>query len=190
MPPLLKFVHRIATSRYLILMAALWLVFTAVIMPMAQAEIERMASGPSIPDLRFFYTPDQLYGIFDGLTPAARRMYILAELSADICYPLVRELFFSLLLVVLLCPLASARPALRRLALWPFVTLVLDLLENAVLVALVLYYPLKMNQLALLAASLTTLKWAASGITLLLLLSATAFRLWHWAAKPGSPETT
>lgn len=190
MPPLLQFVHRIAAPRYLLLLTGLWLTFTALIMPMAQAEIERMANGPSIPDLRFYYTPEQLYGLFDGLTPAARRMYVLAELSADVCYPLVRELFFSALLLVLLRPLPVARTVLRYLPLWPFVTLVLDLTENALLVVLTSYYPLKMNQLALIAGCLTTLKWFASAVTLLALLVAAGLRLRFLKTKPPSPETT
>ncbi len=176
MTTLLHLLHHAATLRNTLLAGALWIVFTAGIMPQAQAEIERAASGPSIPDLRFSYTPAVLYDLLDGMGPSGRRMYLMAELSADVFYPIVRELFFALLLLHLQRRISGGFFALPWLPLWPLVTLALDFFENAALVVITQNYPLKMNGLAQFASVMTTLKWCASGLTVAALL----FSLTGW----------
>lgn len=173
MQRLLHLLQRAATLRNTLLAAGLWLAFTAVIMPLAQLEIERAAPGPSIPDLRFSYTPAALYELLDGLAPSGRRMYQLAELTADVFYPLAREIFFALLLVRLQRRITGGGFYLPWLPLWPLVTLLLDFLENVALTTITQQYPAKMNTLAQIASTLTTLKWCATGVTVLAILFST-----------------
>lgn len=167
MSVLLPRLRHAATLRNTLLAAVIWLAFAAGVMPLAQAEIERTAPGPSILDLRFAYSPAEAYATLDGLGHAGRRMYALAEATADVFYPLATAFFFALLLARL--QRRTHRPA--WLPLWPFVTLLIDFLENTALITLLLNYPQKMTALAQLASALTTLKWVSVGVTVVAILA-------------------
>ena len=167
MENILHRIHQAATPRNIWLSLTVLLVFALGIMPLAQTEIERNAPHGSIPDLHFSYSPTQLYDIFDGLGPAGRRMYALAEITADVFYPFAMAIFWALLFA----RLQRRSPDPAWLPLLPFATLLFDFLENAALLALLQRYPSEMNGLAQFASACTTLKWCSAGATMLTALT-------------------
>jgi hypothetical protein len=159
-----------ATRRNVLVFVALELLMTAVVLPLAQARIQALSGGVGQLDLRFSYSPAEVYAALVAYGPAGRDFYVRVDLTADMAYPIIYSLFFSLTITYFLRRQGAVRPVLLRLALVPFAAMIADYLENACLVALLLSYPARIDTLAQVSSLFTSIKWVLAAVSLALLI--------------------
>jgi hypothetical protein len=141
----------------------------AVIFPWA-AQTMGSAGVPFRPlDLRLSYSADEAYTVISSMTPEARWLYWVVELSVDMVYPLVYGLFFFLLVRRLIADSAPPR-WLQRAAFIPFAAMIFDWLENVGIVAMIAHFPDRVEKVAPLSSAMTSLKWVCLALTLALLV--------------------
>jgi hypothetical protein len=166
--------RRGATGRNILILLVLFLLFNMVLLPMAGARIESLSGGIGPLDLRFTYSPAEAYSALAAYGRAGRLFYLIIELTADLVYPIIYTLFFSLALTFLFQRgLPPAHP-LQRAGLVPLAGLLFDLLENAGLALLLLVYPQELPAVAAVTAIFTLVKWLLALTTLLLMLAGIA----------------
>jgi hypothetical protein len=165
METILKILRRYATVRNTSLAAVLFLALAMGVMLMAEAEIKHISTGAiRILDLQFGYSTATVYGILDNMGAAGRQMYLLAEWTADVIYPIVSLVFFAFLLTRLRS--LNGLTQMPFLPLLPFATWAFDLLENIGLTVILINYPNQMPTIVAISSILTLLKWAAAFTTM------------------------
>lgn len=166
---------RISSPALLIALMLCYLLVVFVLFPAMASEAAR-GTGPL--DLLFHYSPDRAYAMIEAYGPQGRSAYRLSALTADVVYPVVYSLMFSVWLTLLLRPRAPGRCLLQIL---PFTVLIADLLENSGIVAMLTLYPARHDGLAMATSLMTSVKWSLAalmiGATVVFTLRAAASRL-------------
>ena len=130
------------------------------VMPLAAGILAFAANNHVSPlDLMFFYTPAQAFAMLDKYGEAGRSIYLKIELTADILYPIVYTLFFSLLISWLFQRAFKPGHNLRRWNVMPVGAWVFDLLENVGIVSMLAEYPSQPVLLAWATMIAGSLKW-------------------------------
>ncbi len=155
----LERLHSWATRRNILLLLAVFLVINAGILPILGARLETLSGGVGPLDLRPAYSPAEAYTSLAAYGDAGRRLYLTIELTIDLLYPLVYGLFFALTIVFCLRQALPAEHVLQRAALLPLVGMLADFVENAGIAWLLLNYPNRLDGLAALTSTVTTIKW-------------------------------
>lgn len=161
-------------GRMLLALFGAIVLINAVVFPTVS---RRMGSGGATfrpLDLRLSYSADDAYAVIGALTPDARRLYAIVELSIDMIYPVVYAFFFFVLVRWLLGKIPAQPKWLERAALVPFAAMLFDWLENIGIVAMIARFPDRPGALAPLSSAMTTLKWVCFGLMLALVLYAAA----------------
>jgi hypothetical protein len=159
---------------------ALFLLFNAVLLPMAGTRLETYSGGTGPLDQRVWgYSVDEAYRALSTYTFDGRLFYFLVELTLDTVAALVTVLFFALALSYIVQRALPAQHALQRLPLIALPGAAFDLLENAGLIILLLTYPQRLPAVAAVSGPMTLLKWLSAFVTMavtLIGLAALAFR--------------
>jgi len=153
-----------------LVLLALDVFFNAVVLPRQMAQMQAASGGTGPIDLRFFYTPTQVYAMIDAYGAVGRADYRFFELTGDILYPIVYTLLFSLAMTWLFQRGLAKASRLQRLNVVPFGAWLFDLLENLAIVTMLSIYPSQPAPLAWLATTFTMLKWLFAAVTIFLLL--------------------
>lgn len=144
--------------------------FMGLILPGAEARIKNASNGTGPIDLQFFYTPEKVYGMVASYGEAGRAFYRNFELTADILYPIVYTLFFSLFITWLFQRGFATESKMQRLNVVPFGAWLFDLLENLGIVGMLSVYPSTPAFLAWVTAIFTLIKWLFAIASLLLVV--------------------
>jgi hypothetical protein len=99
----------------------------------------RFSGGLPILDMRYSYTPDEAYQLFDALGTSGREAYIQLLWTVDVLIPCLAMLFLWS---------AFSRGAFKRLRFLALIGGVADYLENITITALLMLYPEHWNGLA------------------------------------------
>ena len=162
---------------------AIFLLFTATVLPGQSARSEARMGGGRQPDSSFFYSAGDLYGMAEAFGPAGRQAYIQARFTFDLVWPLVYAFF----LVTSVSWLAGKafRPGSpwRRLNLVPVLGIIFDYLENIAASLVMARYPAHTPVVDILAPVFTSVKWVFVGGSFLVLLAVAAAAAWRWAAR-------
>lgn len=165
---ILNFFWQKSSTRLLLAVLFIYLLFAALVMPYGAAKIaERSGHSVEIFDLKFCYTKDDAAKILSAYNPAARNTAIIFSLVADTLYPIV----YTLLFIVANCWLfkkLKGQPDLRLLLL-PLIIMCVDLCENLSIVRLMNNYPNLTYNMVKTASLFTSLKWTFVGIQFLFL---------------------
>ena len=102
-------------------------------------------------DLKFAYTPNTAYKLIDNYSDSFRYRYILNELSLDLIYPIIYSTLLSWLIIFLFKS--------QKLAIYPYIIMLVDYLENIGVVILLYKYPQKFIAIAWITSFFSTLKW-------------------------------
>jgi hypothetical protein len=169
----LSTVLRRASRGWVALLAlAVFLLFSALVLPRQAATAGPAAEEAGSPDLSLYYAPRALYRMAEAYGPDGRQAYIRARFTFDIAWPLVYTFF----LVTAISWLASRAfpPAspwqLANLA--PLGAALFDLLENLSTSLVMWRYPARTPGVDALAPFFTLAKWTFVGASFLLLLAA------------------
>lgn len=144
--------------------------FNAVVMPGQQAKIAAGSGGTAPIDLQIFYTPEKVYGMIASYSAEVRASYRIFELTADILYPIVYTLFFSLAITWLFQRGFASNSNMHKYNVVPFGAWLFDLFENLGIVTMLSVYPSTPALLAWVSTIFTLFKWLFVAPTALLLL--------------------
>jgi len=160
---LLQVSGRLARPRPLLVLLVLYFFFALVVMPAS------MHGGGESLDVRFWYTPQDVYRILGSVDAPTRMASVRGHLTADLFYPLLYGSLLGALLSALVRALGGARTPFSLLPLLPWGAVFADLLENLSVVVLSLSYPARLDWLARFSAFCTAAKWSGVAISLLLI---------------------
>lgn len=137
-------------------------------------------SGDKVPlDLLFYYTPETAYSMIESYGEEGRAAYRLFELTTDLAWPVVYTLTLSLVISWLFQGRSGPAPKARILNLLPFGAWLFDLLENALIVAMLSVYPERPAMLAWAASAFTMAKWIFASASFLVLLAGVIYKWSH-----------
>lgn len=102
-------------------------------------------------DLQFAYTPLEAYQLIENYGEVVRKSYIIGELTIDLIYQIVYSSLLSFIIFFIY--------KRQRIALFPFLILITDYLENIGIVTLLYNYPQKLIIVAWITSFFSTLKW-------------------------------
>ena len=128
----------------------------------------KASGGLSLLDTRVWYTPTEAYQLFDALGAAGRNDNRLFYLTFDVIIPLSYSL--------LLCS-AISRGAMYRFRGLGLLGGFFDYLENISIVILLSRYPERLGNLVTIAACFTLLKFAFSGVAIVIAILGLIIRL-------------
>lgn len=125
-------------------------------------------------DVQFGYRPSEAVAQISQYGEAARKFYILIELTADLFFPLVYATLFSLILALILKAGLTQSQPYHHLALLPILMMSADYLENITIVLMLAFFPaLSIPAIAWIASVASFLKWMWGGFSVLALLIST-----------------
>jgi hypothetical protein len=131
--------------------------------------LKSLAGGLPILDTRIFYSPADVYRLFDAFGPIGRQAYLTEIWTLDVCVPLLFSFFLWALL---------GRGTFRKFRFVAFAAGGMDYLENILISCLLIHYP----------AHLDSLVWTAACATLTKQMLYYGFLVWGLtglALKPG-----
>jgi hypothetical protein len=164
-----------ATSRNLVLGGLLWLSSVAGLIAL-QVQVVSLSGGLTVPDVVPFYGSHQLFDLLERYGEAGRRAFLRFALY-DVFYPFVAYGFALLLIASLARPFAMVRVRWAYLALLPLAGLVVEILEQAGFVVILLLFPGRLPALGWALAALSSAKLLLLGGLLLALLALATARV-------------
>ncbi|NBD35726.1 MAG: hypothetical protein GVY30_06970, partial [Chloroflexi bacterium] len=87
--------RNISTGWIALAALAIFLLFTALVLPRQAAQSEAETGEAGSPDTSLFYAPDELYRLAEAYGPSGRAAYIRARFTFDVIWPLVYTAFLS-----------------------------------------------------------------------------------------------
>ncbi len=149
----MRMLEKWATSRNILLLLGLFLLFNFVLIPVLYPKFQTLDTLGS-------YSPQEAYRLLASYGDQGRQQYLVTELTLDVLYPLSTALFFGLLTLYSFRQGFPDHPWTRWLVLIPLAELAVDFLENASIVVMLARYPAEMPLLAAASNVFTTLKFA------------------------------
>ena len=161
---------RVSSGWVVLLGLAVFLLFSALVLPGQAARAEDYSGEIGSPDTSLFYTAGDLYAFAERYGAAGRAEYIRARFTFDRVWPLVYGLF-----LVTATSWLFARAGLRgsrwmRLNLLPAAGVAFDYLENISAVVVMARYPQPTLLLDHLAGVFTLVKWVCIAASFAVLL--------------------
>jgi hypothetical protein len=154
-----------------LLFLVLEILFAGLILPHMQLKMGDGQSSPKPLDLYFGFTQEEADAFLSSLSPAGRATYLQVETLIDSIYPIVYTLLFVLTISYFFKRAISPNSLLLLFNLFPILTFLADLTENAGIITLLLSYPTSSPVAAQLANIGNHVKWITSAGTVLLLLT-------------------
>lgn len=147
-PP--SFLIKIASGKNVLLLFVLFLSFTAGIMPAVEADIKLLSGGTGVIDLEFFYTPEKAKAMLDSYGPEGIRLYLIAQWTADLIFPMIGCLLFGTALIYV---------GARRWFWLAFLMMAADWVENVFVSIMLVQYPVFQPSVSILSCVFTLSKW-------------------------------
>ncbi len=159
-----------ATRRNIIIGVLLILIFNLVLLPeFPKLFLENNTEINSILDIKFSYSTDVAYNLFDNLGKQGRTAYKLNTLFIDFPYSLTYGFVYAFIILMLLKIITLKK--LNYLCLIPFFISWFDILENSGIVLMLQKYPTKLDVICNVTSIFTSLKWISAAITFLIIIT-------------------
>ncbi|MCC7466752.1 MAG: hypothetical protein IT261_10805 [Saprospiraceae bacterium] len=171
------FLVRIAKPRNVLMLLVLFVVFAGGIMPSMEDDIKALSGGIGVIDLEYFYTPQQVKAMLDTYGSEGRHLYLIAQWTVDLIFPVIAGMFFATALVML------GGRKWWWMGLWVTLT---DWTENVWITWMLLDEKGFSEQIARISCSFTVMKWGGifvGNLMLLWLLIQRARRKWGKLAE-------
>ena len=101
--------YRVSSGWVVLAAIAIFVVFSATVLPMAAMDAEQYSNGAAAPDTSFWYSPDDLRSAAEAFGPEGRTAYVEARYTFDLVWPLVYGAFLATTLSWLLSRATSVR---------------------------------------------------------------------------------
>ena len=162
--------HKISAGWLTLAGLAIFLLFTALVLPGQSAQAEEASQGADTPDLSFYYSIDDLYDMAETYGEEGRQAYIKARFTFDLLWPIVYALFLATSLSWLFRRGFSPGSGWRMAHLAPILGMIFDYLENISTSLVMLRYPARTPVVDFLAPLFTAIKWVFVGGSFVLLV--------------------
>lgn len=163
MKRLSDWLYSYSSGRVALLSLALFLGFTAAVLPRQSTQTEVYSAGVGSVDLRFFYSAVEVYEIAEAYGDAGREAYVRARLTFDTAWPLIYTFFLSVTTGFLFRKALPENSPWLKINLLPVAAMLFDYLENISISVVMLAYPSRLTFLAGLTAVFTAVKWVLVG---------------------------
>jgi hypothetical protein len=163
---------KISTGPLTLACLAIFIIFTALVLPDQAARAEFYSGEVGSPDTSLYYTASDLYTIAEAYGPAGRAAYIRARFTFDVIWPLVYLAFLATAISWLVKRANLDWKTWGRLNLLPVAGVIFDYLENGSAALIMARYPQPTAVIDHLAGVFTLFKWVfimASFIVLVIL---------------------
>jgi len=165
--------ERVSSGWVVLIALVIFVLFAALVLPRQASSAESSTRGADSPDMSFFYSPRDLYGMAEAYGTQGRADYVRARFTFDLIWPLVYTFF----LATAISWINRGDPVEGRhlLNLAPVFGAVCDYLENISTSLVMLRYPQPTLIVEWLAPLFTFLKWIlVYGSFLILVMGAAA----------------
>lgn len=152
-------VHEVSNGKVALVSLAIFLAFTALVLPGQARGATEISGEAGTPDLSFFYTPDDLYEMAEAYGEEGRREYIRARFTFDLAWPAVYTLFLVTAISWVFKNALPSKSWAQRLNLLPLFGAVLDYLENISTSLVMFRYPQRTPLIDWMASAFTPSKW-------------------------------
>lgn len=170
MKSFIYFLTTYTTKRNITIGIILIVIFNVMLLPKFPKLVStKKVAVKSILDLKFSYTADTVYTIFEDLGEIGRNAYQSSEIIIDFPYAIIYGFTYAFLILFLLK--INKLYKLYYLSLVPFFISWFDILENTGILIMLSKYPTKLETICNLTSTFTSLKWVFAGFTFLIIFS-------------------
>jgi hypothetical protein len=173
--------HRVASGPITLVSLAIFLLFTALVLPGQASQSEAITGDAGSPDMSFTYTADELYAFAESYGEAGRQAYIRARFTFDLAWPLVYGFFLTMGISWIFRRAFAADSNWQLAHLVPVLGVILDYLENLAASLVMVRYPNPTAVVDSLASVFTMLKWIMVAGSFMLLLAGVVVWAVRWA---------
>ena len=156
-----------STGRRALIALAVFVVFTATVLPWQAGIAAQYSEGVGSPDTSLWYSAHRLYELAEAYGAEGRAAYVRARVTFDVVWPLVYTAMLALALGWLLHRASEPLARMRLLVLLPIGALLADYAENACTAIVMARWPEATDLLAALAPAFTAAKWTLLGAAFL-----------------------
>ena len=178
-----SWVQRVTNTGTALFALAIFLLFTAFVLPAQSDRAEAYTGDARSPDTSFFYSPGDLYSAAQAYGEDGRRAYVRSRFTFDAIWPLVYMLFLTTAISWVFGRTFAEESRWRLANLVPIAGALFDYLENVATSIVMLRYPERTPVIDTLAPGFTLLKWLLIGGSFSLLLIALLVGAWRWIRK-------
>ncbi|MGD2252321.1 MAG: hypothetical protein PVF70_05325 [Anaerolineales bacterium] len=179
--------QRFASGPVTLASLIIFLVFTAWALPSQAAQAKAVTGDAGSPDMSFYYTAKELYGLAESYGAEGRQAYIRARFTFDLVWPLVYGFFLCIGIGWVFRRAFSPGSVWQLANLVPILGVVFDYLENVSTSLVMGRYPDPTKIVDSLAAVFTMVKWIlVAGSFALLILGIVAGAL-RWVRRRSEP---
>ena len=175
--------HRFSSPVTIVLSIVLYGVFLFFVMVPESETVATFAGDWGSPDGHWFYTPDELYREISTWGEAGRAHYVDFRLGLDPVWAFAYTAFLITITSVALRRAFKPSNWQHQLNIFALIPMLADLTENALGIILVSSYPDRIETLAWITASVSSLKWLTLTIAHLIMLYALGAALLRWVRK-------
>ena len=159
---------------------AIFLLFTALVLPRQAAQSEAETGEAGSPDTSLFYAPDDLYRWAEAYGPSGRAAYVRARLTFDVIWPLVYTAFLSTAIAWVYGKAFAADSQWQWMNLAPILGAFFDYLENIAASLVMWRYPARTPVIDMAAPVFTLVKWVFVGGSFGVLTLGAGVAMWRW----------
>ncbi len=172
--------RNISTGWVALAALAIFLLFTALVLPRQAAQSEAETGEAGSPDTSLFYAPDELYRLAEAYGPSGRAAYIRARFTFDVIWPLVYTAFLSTAIAWIYGKAFAADSRWQRMNLAPILGALFDYLENVATSLVMWRYPVRTPIIDVAAPVFTLVKWIFVGGSFGVLALGVGVAVWRW----------
>jgi hypothetical protein len=176
-------VHQISSTWIALAGLAIFLSFSALVLPGQSARAETYAESVGSPDMSFLYSRDDLYDTAEAYGEEGRRAYVRSRFTFDVIWPLVYTLFLSTAISWVYTRVFAPHSRWQLANLAPILGAISDYLENLSTSVVMLRYPDQTAVIDALAPVFTAVKWVLIGGSFALLLAGAVAGIWRWISR-------
>lgn len=178
-----NWLSRVSTGWVALAALAIFLLFTALVLPQQATKAAQETGGADSPDMSFLYTPDGLYRMAESYGELGRQAYIRARFTFDLVWPLVYTLFLVTATSWVFGRAFAPGSRWQRANLVPLLGALFDYLENLSTSLVMARYPDQTAVVDTLAPLFTALKWGVLGASFVLLVAGIVVAAWRWTRQ-------
>jgi len=179
MKALSTWMYRVFNTRVMIIAIVIFVLFTAIALPMASKYAAARTGTDTSPDTSLIYSSDDLYSMAEDYGAEGRRAYVVMRFTFDLFWPII-YLFFMASVTTRLFSIFRENSKLRLLNLLPFMGTLFDYLENVFAAIVIGRFPLETPVAAKITPIFTVTKWILLGLGFILILILIVYRLYKW----------
>ncbi|MEE9373107.1 MAG: hypothetical protein V3V00_08650 [Saprospiraceae bacterium] len=160
-----------AQWKYVLIGLGLCLFINVILFPWAGNELREVAPKAAGPiDLKFSYSQNEVYQMIESYGEKGRDIYIMSTVGIDLIYPIIYNIVFILILIILFKKKYPLHGRKHLLAFLPIVVFFADILENTGILLMLNNYPDRLRNVAFLTSACTSIKWAFVSISLIMII--------------------